>query len=83
MVIWASLCLWQASGFLVWIIVAAISTGKISTTQGIEFLNPNWIYKNYLLNYFGLAIVTLFYNLICPVMSICYWFYKLCTVGRK
>ena len=46
-------------------------------------LNPLEVYKNYRVNYFGCFVVVLFFNLLCPLISISYWFYKLCTVGRK
>lgn len=49
----------------------------------IEFLNPIYVYKNFKVNYFGCTILTIIFNLICPLATICYWFYKLCTVGRK
>ena len=47
-------------------------------------LNPIDIYQCFKkVNYFGCFWLTLLFNLICPVVSVCYWFYKLCTVGRK
>lgn len=52
-------------------------------SEGLEYVNPIWIYKKYRVNYFGAAVLCILFNLICPIGSICYWFYKLCTVGRK
>lgn len=46
-------------------------------------LNPIEIYKRCKVNYFGTVVLMLLSNLICPVVSIYYWLYKLCTVGRK
>lgn len=47
-------------------------------------VNPFNVYKYHKsLNWFGTLLVTLLYNIMCPVGTICYWFYKLCTVGRK
>lgn len=47
-------------------------------------LNPKDIWKNYEnVNIFGCVILTVCLNLLVPVISIGYWFYKLCTVGRK
>ena len=51
--------------------------------EGFEYVNPIWIYKKYRVNYFGAAMICIFYNFISPIGYICYWFYKLCTVGRK
>ena len=46
-------------------------------------LNPITIYKNHKVNVFGCIVLTLFCNItLCPA-AICYWFYKLCTVGRR
>lgn len=65
---------------------SAIGFGVAFTSmdsEGFEYVNPIWIYKKYRVNYFGAAMICIFYNLISPIGSICYWFYKLCTVGRK
>lgn len=58
-------------------------TGAFSMAEGWEFVNPIHIYKYNKVNWFGAIIVALIYNALCPIGSICYWFYKLCTVGRK
>lgn len=47
-------------------------------------LNPKKIWQQYnSVNIFGCIILTICLNLLVPVISIGYWFYKLCTVGRK
>lgn len=46
-------------------------------------LNPIYIYRNTNCNILGCILLTLLVNLLCPILSICYWVYKLCTVGRK
>ena len=49
-----------------------------------EYLNPLFLYDyHYNLNWFGVICLTLLYNLICPLITIIYWFYKLCTIGRR
>lgn len=58
-----------------------LACGMDST--GFQFVNPIWIYRHYGVNVFGAIILTILFNLICPIGSICYWFYKLCTVGRR
>ena len=51
---------------------------------GWELVNPYWSYIYYSsLNWFGAIIVSLVYTLLCPIGAICYWFYKLCTFGRR
>ena len=52
-------------------------------TEGFEVLNPKIIYYNVKVNWFGCFWLTLLFNLLCPIITICYWFYKLCTIGRK
>ena len=51
--------------------------------EGFEFVNPNWIYQNYKVNRFGSIFLGALYGSFCPIGTIIYWFYKLCTVGRK
>ena len=51
--------------------------------DGFEFCNPLWLYKNYSVNVFGAIFLALVYNLLCPIGTICYWIYKLCTFGRR
>ena len=52
-----------------------------------NILSPIWIYDEWELNYFGVALVCIFFNLLCPVWTICVWGFKLlkfiCTVGRR
>lgn len=48
-----------------------------------SFVNPFVIYENVNVNWFGAVLLTIGANLLFPVISVCYWFYKLCTVGRK
>lgn len=51
--------------------------------DGFEFVNPNWIYRNYRVNKFGAIFLSVLFGLICPIGTIIYWIYKLCTIGRK
>ena len=48
-----------------------------------KLFNPITIYKNHKVNYFGAFLITLFSNCFLFIHAICFWFYKLCTVGRK
>lgn len=50
----------------------------------LSFFNPIRNYKKWdCMNWFGTIFFTLLLNIIFPVYSIGYWFYKLCTVGRN
>ena len=72
--------------FMVWSVGGAIIlgiVGIIDEFNDFSFVNPIKIYKTYKVNYFGAAIICIIYNLLCPIGSIGYWFYKLCTFGRK
>ena len=63
--------------------VLCIAIANKSNADGWELCNPYWVYQyNKKVNWFGAILLALFYNLACPVGAICYWFYKLCTVGR-
>lgn len=57
--------------------------GALACANGFEFFNPEHIYEHNRLNVFGTVMLTIFYNLLSPGAALCYWFYKLCTVGRR
>ena len=80
--------------FTLWSIVGGIfgiipilctckSCGAIGQSEGLEFVNPIFIYKHNRVNWFGAIVVSIVYGFICPAATVGYWFYKLCTVGRK
>lgn len=71
---------------MVWSLGGAIILGLLGVVDKFDdfsFLNPIKIYKTYHVNYFGATIICITYNLLCPIGSIGYWFYKICTFGRK
>lgn len=74
------ICFW-------WLIVGCVIQIMWSINSryfdGFEVCNPYWTYTCYEVNWFGACIVSLFYTALCPITSICYWFYKLCTIGRS
>ena len=75
---------WSFMGGLILMVAHCDQTGgAIDMAEGWEFVNPIHIYKYNKVNWFGAIIVALIYNALCPIGSVCYWFYKLCTVGRK
>ena len=58
-----------------------ITTG---TKDGFNFFNPIRNYKTWTrMNWFGVILGTTGLHLLLPVYAVCYWFYKLCTFGRK
>ena len=49
-----------------------------------ECFNPIRNYKKWRkLNWFGVAIGTIFLNIFYLPVAILYWLWKLCTIGRK
>ena len=53
-------------------------------TDGWELCNPYWAYKYHKgVNWFGAIMLSLLHTVLCPIGAFCYWFYKLCTVGRR
>lgn len=77
----AGILLWSFLG-LIFIAIIFVDTGDtLFGAEGFEFVNPIYIYKNSKLNVFGAIFVSIFMNLICPIGTIIYWIYKLCTFG--
>lgn len=73
-------------GIVGWIFTMALCAAMLNAIwviEGINFLRPDIIYHNTKLNYFGVGVVCLALNLFYLPMALCYWFYKLCTVGRR
>ena len=77
--------IWETLVFtvVIWSVVGLTVSMTAIDSEGLEYVNSVWIYKRYRVNYFGAAVLCILYNLICPIGSICYWIYKLCTVGRR
>lgn len=78
--------------FLVWNIVGFVILGIGSTgaergplymADGLEFMNPTFVYKYARVNCFGAIVLSLFYSALFPMGAVGYWVYKLCTFGRK
>ena len=72
--------------FTVWSIGGTFILGCLGVLDKFDdfsFINPIKIYKTYKVNYFGAALICIICNLLCPIGSIGYWFYKLCTFSRK
>lgn len=78
------LFMWNIFGFVIY---AGIQLNATWNTDDYQLLNPREIYELWDVNYFGCVLLTLIFNLLCPIWSIIYWFSKLmkfiCTVGRR
>ena len=57
--------------------------GAVDNASGVEFVNPCFIYRKVRVNWFGASVLALIYTVLLPMPAIVYWFYKLCTFGRK
>ena len=72
--------------FIVWHMLGlavCIPWGYYECTDVWALCNPYYSYRYYSVNWFGAIMLSLLYTAFCPVGALCYWFYKLCTVGRK
>lgn len=59
----------------------SIEKGNLDT---FDFFNPIRNYKTWTsMNWFGVILGTVFFHILLPVYAVVYWFYKLCTFGRK
>ena len=82
-VIGSIVIIWHIIGMVVLACAIESSHGPLNNVVGAEFVNPCWVYKNYRVNLLGALLLSLIYNLLCPLVSVCYWIYKICTIGRK
>ena len=57
--------------------------GAVTASYGFEFCNPKWIYEKYPVNWFGVICICTLFHITCLGCAMAYWFYKLCTVGRR
>ena len=70
---------WNIIGFIVLLLIPY----SRDASDFKEMFSPKSIYENAEVNWFGCIVLTIFFNLLCPVLSGIYWFYWLCTVGRN
>lgn len=78
--------------FLVWNVIGFIILGVGTTmtkhgplymADGLEFMNPMFVYKYAYVNRFCAVVLSLLYSVLFPAGAIGYWFYKACTYGRR
>lgn len=77
--------IWQIVGALCLLVLnVTFKDSFIGQFSGWEFVNPYWCYKfSKRVNIFGALMLALMFTAVCPVGAACYWFYKLCTFGRR
>ena len=75
---------WHILGLLIISVISEFTDVSFSSpAEVIKFVNPSFVYKPSCVNWFGAILLTVLYSLMIPILTACYWFYKLCTVGRK
>ena len=75
---------WNVAGLIILGVgIACAERGPLYMADGLEFMNPVFVYKYAHVNRFGAIALSLFYSALFPVGAVGYWFYKLCTFGRK
>lgn len=55
----------------------------IGEGANFSFVNPLVIYKSIKVNWFGAILLSIICNIMLPLISIPYWIYKSCTIGRE
>ena len=78
-----SLVVWNVMGFFILLPIILKENNYWDQYIEMNTLNPIYIYEHTSCNIFGTICLTILVNFLCPIVSICYWFYKLCTIGRK
>ena len=70
-----------ATGLInMFIMAACLDNGDV---VGLQWINPIVIYDNVPVNWFGCIVLTILAHIAAGPWVIFYWFYKLCTIGRK
>lgn len=72
--------------FFAWLIgwIIDIIWASKKYCDGFELCNPYWAYNYYKnVNWFGACMISLAFAALCPPAAFIYWFYKLCTWGRR
>lgn len=64
---------------LLHLMIIMISLGNV----GLQWINPIVIYNNVHVNWFGCIVLTILAHIVAGPWACLYWFYKLCTIGRK
>lgn len=73
--------IWSFLGGIILALIADYNK-TLRNCENSDFFSPLWIYNNYNVNWFGAIMLCLLFNILCPIWSVGFWFYKLCTIGR-
>ena len=68
---------------IVYVVINVIFICCSSIEEMATGFNPIQVYKSYKVNWFGCIMLVLLAHTLFLIMAIVYWFYRLCTVGRK
>ena len=75
---------WSFAGVLIWLLLGlGMEIDLLRFADGLEFVNPLYIYRQVQVNWFGAFFLAIVFSALSPLLAFGYWFYKLCTVGRK
>lgn len=78
---------WYWILLIIYAFLTAILAGAGIANNCIEsipnLIDPMFIYQDNKVNIFGCFMLTLVGHILFPWYAICYWFYRLCTIGRK
>ena len=71
-----------------WSVIGSLGVGMIIVSIFLEgnmwdIMNPYRVRQNANVNWFGATVISLLCTILSPFWALCYWFYFLCTVGRK
>ena len=67
-------------------LMSVIFAGVLLASGMYEYfslVNPKVIYRKLPVNWFGVILLTIIFNVCFVIVSVPYWIYKICTVGRK
>lgn len=68
---------------IIYVVINIIFLFNSSMEEMATGFNPIQVYKSYKVNWFGCIMLVLLAHTLFLIMAVVYWFYKLCTVGRK
>jgi hypothetical protein len=74
--IFGAICAWHILGIVI-IVMSAVCdcAGVVIQANGVEFVDPCFIYK-YKHNWFVAIICAVYYSVLLPIPTMCYWLYK-------
>ena len=77
------LFVWSLIGAMVICVFGGCGLSIVAYSYDSEFFNPAYCYKHAHVNWFGAFMIALGFTLLSPLWAAGFWFYKLCTVGRR